>query len=372
MPRYQHLRRVLFAATVGAVAVVGTVVAAGIDGAADVPTKQAVRLDPPDPAVVIGDSSIAALRWVPGADNAVIGFDHLLDLESCRRLYFESCRGREQRKPPTVYEALDFHGGRFNTLIVATGYNDGTTQFASSFRAVVDRARSYGYRRIVWYTLRSGVDYVSPGQLGNHETFARNNTVVRDLVATGNYPDVVIADWGGYSADKVDWYVTDGVHFRQLGAWAAADYLTRKMAFLDGRACPLPTSPGRPVDDPCLDPDVTGPVADIDALYDIGEDGVLCYEVGTERRFECRFETHVIQLTRELRLADEGPDVVSLQTRLVRLALLVDDADGIFGPATDVAVRAFQSAQGLEVSGVADIDTLAALGFDVSAVVAGP
>lgn len=368
MGRHPQFRRILLGAMIGAVAVAGTVAAAGIDGAADPTTEQAVRLDPPDPAIVIGDSSIAALRWVPGADNALIGFDHLLDLESCRRLFFESCHGREQRKPPTVYEALDFYGGRFNTLVVATGYNDGTARFASSFDAVVERARSYGYRRIVWYTLRSGVDYVSPGQLGNHETFARNNEVVLDLVATGDYPDVVIADWGGYSADQVDWYVTDGVHFRQLGAWAAADYLTRKMAFLDGRACPIPTSPGEQVDDPCRDPDVTGPVADIDALYDIGEDGVLCYEIGTERRFECRSDTHVIQLTRELRLDDEGDDVESLQTRLIRLELLLDDADGVFGAATQLAVQAFQVDEGLAVSGVADVDTLAALGFDVGAV----
>ena len=360
------LRRVLLATTIGAVAVVGTVVAAGIDGAADPVSERAVRLDPPDPAVVIGDSSIAALRWVPGADNAVIGFDHLLDLESCRRLFFESCRGREQRKPPTVYEALEFHGERFNTLVVATGYNDGTSQFASSFRAVVERARAYGYRRIVWYTLRSGVDYVSPGQLGNHEAFAANNRVLRELVATGDYPEVEIADWGGYSADEVDWYVTDGVHFRQLGAWAAADYLTRKMAFLDGRACPIPTSPGEPVDDPCPDPDVTGPIAEIESLYTIGEDGVLCYEIGTERRIECRFETHVIQLTRELRLGDTGSDVSALQTRLIRLELLAGGATGEFLDGTEAALRAFQTAEGLPVTGIADVDTLDRLGFDVS------
>ena len=35
----------------------------------------------------------------------------------------------------------------------------------------------------------------------------------------------------------------DGIHVRESGPWAAADYLSRKLAFLDGRACPNPTAP---------------------------------------------------------------------------------------------------------------------------------
>lgn len=354
---------------VAVLAIVGTAVAAGsIDRGAAV-TRRAQRVDPPEPAVVIGDSSIAALRWVPGADNAIVGFEHTLDLESCRRLYAESCYGREGRKPPTVFEALDFHAAKYHTLIVATGYNDGTSGFAESFDKVVTKARAFGYQRIVWYTLRSAVDYVSPGQLGNHETFARNNAVLRSLVASGRYPDVTIADWGRYSADEIDWFVTDGVHFRQLGAWAAADYATRKMAFIEGRACPLPTNPGAPVADPCPDPDVTGPVADIDALYDIGRDGVLCYEIGVEHRVECRYDTHVILLTRELRLGDDGDDVEALQVRLARLAVMSDPADGVFGPRTEAAVVEFQRSVRLDPTGVADVATLRALGFDTSAIV---
>lgn len=347
----------------------GVAYAAGaIDRAADVPTATAQRVDPPAPAVVIGDSAIAALRWVPGADNAIVGFGHTLDLESCRRLYLTSCSGREQRRPPSLYEALGFHADKYDTLIVATGYNDGTASFAESFERVVDRARGFGYSRILWFTLRSDVDYVSPGAIGNHRTFARNNEVVRDLVATGDYPDVIIADWGGYTADRQDWFVTDGVHYRQLGAWGASDYLSRKMAFLDGRACPMPVAPDEPVQDPCPDPDETGPVADIEALYPIGEDGVLCYEIGEDRRIECRSDTHVIQITRVLESGDTGDDVEALQTRLIRVGVLSTGADGVFGSATKTAVEAFQTAEDLTVSGIADADTLAALGFDTSGI----
>ena len=360
-----------------AVSALAAVIAAGgvaaaavstIDRAAEVPERTALRVDPPRPVVVIGDSAISALRWVPGADNAIIGFDHTLDLESCRRLLAPSCRGREGRTPPTAYEALAFHGEKYEVLVVATGYNDGTSGYGDAFQAIVERARSLGYEQIVWWSLRSDVDYVSPGAVGNHETFAANNRAIAELLASGDYPDVVLADWGGYTATKTEWFVTDGVHYRAVGAWAASDYLSRKMAFLDERPCPMPVTPDEPRENPCPDPDVTGPVADIEALYPIGEDGVLCYEIGDERDIECRYDTHVIQLTRELQLDDSGQDVSALQTRLIRLAHLESEATGQFGPQTEEAVRSFQVSEGLPDTGRADIATLDALGFDTSAI----
>ena len=112
---------------------------------------------------------------------------------------------------------------------------------------------------------------------------------------------------------------------------------------------------------------MTGPEADIEALYPVGEDGVLCYEIGPERRVECRSDTHVIQLTRELSRGMAGSDVSALQTRLVRLGLL-NGVDGSFGGVTEAAVVSFQQSEGLPATGVADRDTLAALGFDVGAI----
>ena len=348
----------------------GTVAATAsiIDGPADMPTRSAVRADPPSPVIVVGDSAIAALRWVPGADNAVVGFEHTLDLESCRRLYVRSCRGREGRRPLTVYEALAEHGDKYDVLVVATGYNDSPESFDNSFRLIVNRARLLGYRQIVWFTLRSDVDYVSPDSLGNHQTFAQNNLALRRLIDSGHYFDVVLADWGGYTAEKPEWFVTDGVHYRAVGAWAVADYLTRKIAFLDGRACPFPSAPGVDVENPCPDPDATGPVVDIEGLYPVGQDGVLCYEVGTDHRVECRYDTHVIRLTRELAVGMTGSDVGALQVRLIRFGMLEIGADGVFGPATVDAVASFQTANDLNATGIADTATLELLGFDVSSI----
>ena len=218
----------------------------------------AVRVDPPVPAraLVLGDSAIAALNWVPAAREAVQGFDATLDLRACRRLYYPSCASPP---PPTAYEALALHGPGFEVLVISVGYNDLAGMTATSFEKVVARARDLGYRQIVWWTLRA----VDNG-------FAARNAVIRDELATGKYPDVVIADWDRYTSNRPQWFVADGVHFSPIGAWAAADYLSRKMAFLEQRPCPAPTSPGAAPQVPCPDPDLTGPIADIAALYPIG------------------------------------------------------------------------------------------------------
>lgn len=60
---------------------------------------------------------------------------------------------------------------------------------------------------------------------------------------------------------------------------------------------------------------------------------------------------------RTLRKGDRGEDVAELQRRLLCLP-----ADGIFGPATEAAVKAFQTSAGLKVDGVVGPRTWAAIG----------
>jgi len=253
------LRSLAAACALAITATAGAALAVGpISGAADTPHAVAVRIDPPSPtpALVLGDSALAALNWVPVARQAVQGFDATLDLRACRRLYFPSCASPP---PPTAYEALAAHGSGFSLLVVSVGYNDLASMTATSFEQVVGRARDLGYEQIVWWTLRA----VDNG-------FAARNTVIREELASGKYPDVVLADWDRYTADRSQWFVSDGVHYRPIAAWAAADYLSRKMAFLEHRQCPAPTQPGAAPQDPCPDPDVTGPIAAIESLYPIG------------------------------------------------------------------------------------------------------
>ena len=58
---------------------------------------------------------------------------------------------------------------------------------------------------------------------------------------------------------------------------------------------------------------------------------------------------------------DKSDAVLDMQNRLYELGFLLDDRDGNFGSKTQTAVKLFQSAAGLSVTGIADQETLSAL-----------
>jgi N-acetylmuramoyl-L-alanine amidase len=58
-----------------------------------------------------------------------------------------------------------------------------------------------------------------------------------------------------------------------------------------------------------------------------------------------------------LRPGDRSPEVADIQARLRALGFGVDDPEGLFGPPTDHAVRAFQQRRGLLVDGLVGPDT---------------
>lgn len=251
------------------VALTPLVVAAGGGDEATV-TQTAVRVESPRPALLVSDSAWLSLR-IYGSIDGVQGFRHVLDLASCRRRVSPSCRNFDGSVPITLAEELEVHGGHFHTLIVATGYNDSDHDFVGDLDQIVTRARGLGYDRVVWLTLRANVSYTSPDTTGFAQVFANNNRHLAEIVDEAAYPELVMADWATYARDRDDWFAPDGIHLRTTGSWAAADYLSRKLAHLDGRPCPQPTAAGLVRPDPCPDPDAAAPDVDLPSLYPIGQ-----------------------------------------------------------------------------------------------------
>lgn len=262
VPARIHPGRSVAWAAVALVLAIGGVAAARISTATV--SERAVRLSDQSRALLVSDSAWLGIKTY-GAIDAVRGFEHTLDLASCRRRVSPSCRNYDGHVPIPLYEEVEWRNGTFDTLIVATGYNDSDHDFRSDLDAIVALARANGYRRIVWVTLRSNVTYTSPGNSGYAAVFDRNNTTLREVVASGVHPEIVVADWAVYARDRPEWFAADGIHLRRAGPFAAADYVSRKMAFLDGRPCPLDGAVGVV----CPDPDVTGAVVDIEALYPV-------------------------------------------------------------------------------------------------------
>ena len=262
------MRRLVAAATAALLALAGAVAAAPSDSATVDETAE--RVGPVErPALLVSDSAWLGIKTY-GAKDAFRGLDHVMDLASCRRRVTGSCRNYDGHVPITLYEELAAHGGHFHTLVVATGYNDSDRHFRSDVDTIVQRARSLGYERIVWLTLRANVSYNSPDDFGFDQVFRNNNAALREIVDAGTYPEIVIADWATYAHDRPEWFAGDGIHLRTAGPWAAADYISRKLAFLDQRPCPMPASAGAPVPDPCPDPDAGAPAIDLYGIYPIG------------------------------------------------------------------------------------------------------
>ncbi|MGK0274969.1 MAG: hypothetical protein ACI9N0_001350 [Ilumatobacter sp.] len=265
----------LLVATVVAVAVAGP----AIDARGASASEAAVRLAPPPPshsgvgapALLISDSAWLGMYLYGGGLDTVQGFEHTLALASCRRRVVTSCTNYDGYVPITLIEELKNHPVGFATLIVATGYNDDDRAFRNELDTIIAVARNLGYERVVWLTLRSNVTYVSPGDAGFAEVFGNNNEMLVDIAASGAYPELFIADWAVYARDQSAWFSGDGIHLRRRGSYAAGDYVSRKMAYLDQRACPQPLAQGGPVFDPCPDPDIQGPLVDLDSLYPVDQ-----------------------------------------------------------------------------------------------------
>ena len=249
-----------------------TAPAARPDALLPIPPVPSTTTPPPDDTLapglsrvlMVGDSTLLAVQRYD-AMHTLRGAAITFDAQSCRTLGVPSCG--DPPRPTNAVEAIVASTGPFDVVVVMAGYDEWWTSFPSSFDEVNDAARSKGAHTIVWLTYREGVGYTAPDGATANEAFVRNNVTLRERTASGTEPDVVLADWAAYTATPRGWLADDGIHLTARGALALGDYLSRMLAHLEGRPCPMPWIAGGPIDDPCPLPDTHEPVDDIDALY---------------------------------------------------------------------------------------------------------
>jgi hypothetical protein len=215
--------------------------------------------------LLVGDSTMAAIRFVPGSQAALGGIDPVVDTEPCRRLVFPSCLSNTTfRVPNTAYEAITGTPGWVDVVVVMTGYNDWFDDFDAAFATIVGAARAKGARAVIWLTYVEGGD--SPTAL---RAYRQNNADLWRVASGAAFPDVTVADWNAYQRLDPSWVGPDGIHLSTVGAYGLADYLARWAAHVEGRPCPAPTAPGGPVPDPCPRPDDAIAAPDVRSLYGV-------------------------------------------------------------------------------------------------------
>jgi hypothetical protein len=190
--------------------------------------------------------------------------DPVYEARSCRALAQPSCG---DDPAPNSVAVIDGAEGAFDMVVIMAGYDEWFTTFADSFDQVVASSRAKGAKRIIWLTYPEGVDYLLPDGTPGNESLVNINQIMRDKLASGAFPDVVIADWFTYTLATEGWYAGDDIHLTPTGAYGVADYISRKVAFTAALPCPTPREPGAAVEAPCPDPDASGPVADVEVLY---------------------------------------------------------------------------------------------------------
>ena len=240
---------------------VGLVVPTG--GAAGV-----ARAAPPGaPRVtLIGDSTMAAMRWAKWDDadadtlanndiREIVGndYDLLFSAESCRRLIAVSCQGREGYTPSNAITLMrtDFRGQMGKVVVIMDGYDD--DRIDAGVAAVMQEAEAQGVEHVVWLTFRTSTAYRLPDHTPAANLYQKHNAAL--LAATATFPELQLADWGGYTADHPEWFATDGIHPTAVGAVVLANFIHDQLDAIDlGRPCDASTAlagtPSTPIGTP--------------------------------------------------------------------------------------------------------------------------
>lgn len=208
--------------------------------------------------IMISDSAFAGIRW-SGSLGLLQGAWFDARLESCRRVIGASCRGREGYAPRNVIEEIRTLPFGYDIAVIATGYNDFASLFPAGVHEAIMAARSKGIGRVIWVTHREGVGYSAPGGSAFGSTFASHNRALRAAVASGAYPELLLADWNHYTRDRAWWLGADGVHLTWTGAREAATYVSRTVAAFERRPCPIGIGGIKAAGGWCASPDLTGP-----------------------------------------------------------------------------------------------------------------
>lgn len=227
----------------------------------------ATRVKPPHRRVLmVGDSTLAAVRNVTASQQLFVGFDPVLDAAGCRRLVWTSCfSDSDFRVPNTVEEAILSTPGTVDIVVVMAGYNDWNDPFGFFVDTIMAAARAKGAKQVIWLTFAVGTH---PGtSLTAMQVFADNTRMLWE--SAPRHPDLVVADWRTYSQLSFGWMGADGVHLRTRGAFGLADYISRWIAHLEGRACTAPLDPGGARENPCPNPNTMTRVPDIVGLYGV-------------------------------------------------------------------------------------------------------
>ncbi len=99
--------------------------------------------------LLLGDSTMAGLRWFEDGTKSLQGFTYTLDAESCRRISEWSCYGREKRTPKNVVSVLKNSTETFDAVVLMAGYDSSAKRIGDEYKDLIDVVRAKNLKMIV-------------------------------------------------------------------------------------------------------------------------------------------------------------------------------------------------------------------------------
>ncbi len=260
------------------------VVPADYEETVELAFEDALSAPAPEPkdvdVLLLGDSTMASLRWFEDGQKGLAGFDYMLDVESCRKISLKSCEGREDRVPPSAVEALRTYTQPVDVVVLMAGYHSWTEQFDDEIRDIAEAARYKGAQLVV-LTLKESLKFPAPGSRGTRSVYTDFNAILKDVVREPASAKATIANWNLFSFTSPDWFEQDGIHLTLEGTIALGWYVSRVIAEAVDNPCPDDGSY------PCATPKIADNKIDWLERFGVEDTNIHCYEDGAKRIRTC-------------------------------------------------------------------------------------
>jgi peptidoglycan/LPS O-acetylase OafA/YrhL len=235
--------------------------------------------------LLLGDSTMAGLRWFEEGTKTLRGFTYTLDAESCRRISEWSCYGREKRTPKNVISVLENTTEAFDAVVLMAGYDSSAKRIGDEYKDLIDVVRAKNLKMIV-LTYKESLYFPASGSRGKRSVYAEFNAVVRDVVAR-EPQHFVLADWNAYSSGQKSWFRPDGIHLNIDGTLALGAFISTAVAESADNPCPFASVY------PCTYANNLPQATDFLTEFNVADTEMHCYEDGDSRKKTCTTDRRI-------------------------------------------------------------------------------
>lgn len=231
-------------------------------------------------ALLLGDSTMAALRWFEQGSVGLSGFSYVLDAESCRKIADPSCAGREKRTPKTAVQTVADFEGPLDYIVFMGGYDSSVKRFNDELQSFIREAKAKGVK-VIFLDFKESLKFPAPGSKGKRSIYAEFNDILREVVAKNQTNDLFLVEWNLFSSGRSNWFRRDGIHLSLEGAVALGWLISHAVAYVADNKCPFADTY------PCTIPTTLDPSFDLMEIFDVTFTKTKCYEDGLNRERVC-------------------------------------------------------------------------------------